>query len=88
MDFKLDEEEDYMFLKQILHSTELHALFKAHDAILLTNAEIGPALSNSTQIAEQVPGGWGGWSGWIYYHDFEILIVYVEEEVLDDVKLA
>jgi len=54
MDFKLDEEEDYMFLKQILHSTELHALFKAHDAILLTNAEIGPALSNSSEIADQV----------------------------------
>lgn len=54
LDFKLDEEEDYMFLKQILHSTELHALFKAHDGILLTNAEIGPALSNSSEIAEQV----------------------------------
>ena len=54
LDFKLDEEEDYIFLKHILHSNELHALFKAHDAILLTNAEIGPSLSNSSEIAEQV----------------------------------
>jgi len=54
LDFKLDEEEDYMFLKQILHSNELHALFKAHDGILLTNAEIGPSLSNSSEIADQV----------------------------------
>merc|ERR1719412_2593387 len=48
------EEEDFLFLKTILQSKEMHALVKAHDAILLTNAEIGPSLSNSSEIADQV----------------------------------
>lgn len=49
-----DEEEDFMFLKSILQSKEMHALVKAHDAILLTNVEIGPSISNSSEICEQV----------------------------------
>jgi len=53
-DFRLEDEEDFLFLKRLLQSQELHALFKAHDAILLTNAEIGPAVSNASEISEQV----------------------------------
>ena len=49
-----DEEEDFFFLKNILQSKEMHALVKAHDAILLTNVEIGPSISNSGEICEQV----------------------------------
>jgi hypothetical protein len=30
--------------RRLLHTRELHALVKAHDAILLTNAEIGKHL--------------------------------------------
>merc|ERR1719412_2761319 len=48
------EEEDFLFLKTILQSKEMHALVKAHDAILLTNVEIGPSVSNSGEICEQV----------------------------------
>ena len=49
-----EEEEDFFFLKNILQSKEMHALVKAHDAILLTNVEIGPSVSNSGEICEQV----------------------------------
>ena len=48
------EEDDFTFLKSILQSQEMHALVKAHDAILLTNVEIGPSISNSSEICEQV----------------------------------
>ena len=51
---RLDEEEDFMFLKNILQSTGMHALVKAHDAILLTNVEIGPSVSNAAEISENV----------------------------------
>jgi len=49
-----DEEEDFMFLKNILQSKEMHALVKAHDAILLTNVEIGPSVSNVGEICDHV----------------------------------
>jgi len=49
-----EEEEDFIFLKKILQSNELHALVKAHDAILLTNVEIGPSISNASEISDQV----------------------------------
>jgi len=49
-----DDEEDYVFLRRFLHTRELHALVKAYDAILLTNAEIGPAVSNVEEICEDV----------------------------------
>jgi len=52
--FRQEEEEDYIFLKKILQSEELHALVKAHDAILLTNVEIGPSISNASEISDQV----------------------------------
>jgi len=51
---RLEEEEDFMFLKNILQSTGMHALVKAHDAILLTNVEIGPSVSNAAEISENV----------------------------------
>ena len=49
-----EEEEDFLFLKTILKSTGMHALVKAHDAILLTNVEIGPSVSNLAEICDQV----------------------------------
>ncbi|XP_023328596.1 MAGUK p55 subfamily member 7 isoform X2 [Eurytemora carolleeae] len=49
-----DDEEEYAFLRRLLHTRELHALVKAYDAILLTNAEIGPSLSNVKEICDEV----------------------------------
>jgi len=53
-DIQDDDEEDYLFLRRLMHTRELHALIKAYDAILLTNAEIGPAVSNVEEICEDV----------------------------------
>merc|ERR1719412_565183 len=50
------EEEDFLFLKTILQSKEMHALVKAHDAILLTNVELGPSISNAAEICDHVLG--------------------------------
>ena len=51
-----EEEEDFLFLKTILQSKEMHALVKAHDAILLTNVELGPSISNAAEICDHVLG--------------------------------